>query len=312
MATVITDQTSGVDTDKSFKVPVDAATTANITLSGLQTVDGIVLTADQRVLVKDQNDSTENGIYKTSTGNWTRTEDFDGPRDTATGTTVFVTAGTVHAAKYFYISTMNNPAPGAAITFTQAPINSVTTANAIDISYDNTGTGIQATNVDYAIDEVNFNAQRFIWNGNDTYASPDNKFASGYGITLRLVDTDAGSNTNNVMYFDVHAVQEANVTINGTTVTSVTLDMDDGGHLRFIEFTGNGTISITKHSTYPASYKLIIKDGGAHTITWDSNILWPGDGTPPSLPASGTAIVNIDYDKLNDKLYGTLQGSGYQ
>lgn len=36
------------------KVDVVAATTANITLSGTQTIDGVAVTAGQRVLVKNQ------------------------------------------------------------------------------------------------------------------------------------------------------------------------------------------------------------------------------------------------------------------
>ncbi|GAH59053.1 unnamed protein product, partial [marine sediment metagenome] len=41
---------------------VAVATTETITLSGEQTIDGI-LTSEDRVLVKDQTDPTENGIY---------------------------------------------------------------------------------------------------------------------------------------------------------------------------------------------------------------------------------------------------------
>ena len=54
--------------------PVEVATTANITLSGEQTIDG-VLTATDRILVKDQTDETENGIYVTDAGAWARSAD---------------------------------------------------------------------------------------------------------------------------------------------------------------------------------------------------------------------------------------------
>ena len=46
---------------------VKAATTANITISTAlnnnDTLDGVTLTTDDRVLVKDQTNSAENGIY---------------------------------------------------------------------------------------------------------------------------------------------------------------------------------------------------------------------------------------------------------
>jgi hypothetical protein len=54
-----------------------AATTANITLSGTQTIDGVAVTAGQRVLVKDQSVSANNGIYVASAGGWTRATDAD-------------------------------------------------------------------------------------------------------------------------------------------------------------------------------------------------------------------------------------------
>jgi hypothetical protein len=47
-------------------------TTGNITLSGLQTVGGVALAANDLVLVKDQNTQTENGPYLASAGAWTR------------------------------------------------------------------------------------------------------------------------------------------------------------------------------------------------------------------------------------------------
>jgi len=54
-----------------------AGTTANITLSGTQTIDGIVLVAADRVLVKNQTASADNGLYLCAVGAWTRTTDMD-------------------------------------------------------------------------------------------------------------------------------------------------------------------------------------------------------------------------------------------
>lgn len=58
------------------KAAVVCATTANITLSGEQTIDG-VLTSGSRVLVKDQSISANNGIYVTGSGAWIRAVDAD-------------------------------------------------------------------------------------------------------------------------------------------------------------------------------------------------------------------------------------------
>ena len=55
----------------SWKAPVTAATTANITLSGPQTIDTVAVVAGNTVLVKNQTNSAENGIYKVNAGAWT-------------------------------------------------------------------------------------------------------------------------------------------------------------------------------------------------------------------------------------------------
>ena len=59
------------------KQAVRAATTANITLSGTQTVDTVSLIAGDRVLVKDQSTASQNGIYVVAAGAWSRATDFD-------------------------------------------------------------------------------------------------------------------------------------------------------------------------------------------------------------------------------------------
>jgi hypothetical protein len=61
-----------------FKVKANAAvaTTEDITLSGEQTIDG-VLTSASRVLVKNQSAPAENGIYVSAAGAWSRATDMD-------------------------------------------------------------------------------------------------------------------------------------------------------------------------------------------------------------------------------------------
>lgn len=84
-----------------WKNPVDVATTSNITLSGEQTIDG-VLTSASRVLVKDQTNAAENGIYL-SGGTWTRTTDADSATELIKATTKVV-QGT-QAGKIFTCNT---------------------------------------------------------------------------------------------------------------------------------------------------------------------------------------------------------------
>lgn len=59
----------------SWKQPCAVATLANITLSGLQTIDGYTTLDGDRVLVKDQTNAANNGIYIAAAGAWTRSLD---------------------------------------------------------------------------------------------------------------------------------------------------------------------------------------------------------------------------------------------
>ncbi len=92
MASATTDRRLGLVGDKGMKAPVDCATTANIALSGEQTIDG-VLTSSSRVLVKNQANPVQNGIYRTNTGSWTRDIDANGNYDLVCGTLVPIAGG---------------------------------------------------------------------------------------------------------------------------------------------------------------------------------------------------------------------------
>jgi hypothetical protein len=61
----------------AFKRSVKAATTANITLSGTQTLDDVAVVAGDRVLVKNQTTASQNGIYLVAAGAWSRAADAD-------------------------------------------------------------------------------------------------------------------------------------------------------------------------------------------------------------------------------------------
>lgn len=72
-----------------------AATTANITLSAPQTIDGVSVVAGNRVLVKNQSLSQNNGIYLCASGSWTRTTDAN-TWDALTSAFTFIEQGTAN------------------------------------------------------------------------------------------------------------------------------------------------------------------------------------------------------------------------
>ncbi len=94
----------GVSQGLDIKEAVKVATTANITLSGTQTIDGVAVSADERVLVKNQSTATENGLYLCKASTWARTDDL-ATGDDASSVFVFVDQGTVNADNGFVCST---------------------------------------------------------------------------------------------------------------------------------------------------------------------------------------------------------------
>ena len=72
------------------KASVKAASTANIaSLSGTMTIDGVALSAGDRVLVKDQTTTSANGVYVVAAGAWAqRPRQKTGSRVTATSAVV--------------------------------------------------------------------------------------------------------------------------------------------------------------------------------------------------------------------------------
>lgn len=103
-----------------WKEPVRAATTANITLSGAQTIDGVSVVAGDRVLVKNQSAGAANGIYVAAAGAWTRAADFDAASELVGGT-VFVSEGAAHGNSTWTMTTDGPITVGTtAMVWTQA------------------------------------------------------------------------------------------------------------------------------------------------------------------------------------------------
>lgn len=102
-----------------WKQPVKAASTADLTLSGLQTVDAVTLVANDRILVKNQAAPAQNGIYLVASGSWTRAADMNAWAEVP-GAAVFVEQGTANADKGFVCTSDQGGTLGStAINFTQ-------------------------------------------------------------------------------------------------------------------------------------------------------------------------------------------------
>lgn len=88
-----------------YKASVRVTTTANIALTGEQTIDGIAVVAGDRVLVMAQTAGAENGIYVAAVGAWARAEDANSAGDLTSGVLVPVETGTGNADTIWMLTT---------------------------------------------------------------------------------------------------------------------------------------------------------------------------------------------------------------
>lgn len=103
--------------------PFDAArlkTTANHTLSGLAAIDGVTPVVGDRILVANQTNPAQNGVYVASATGWTRATDANDSAEFVPARQIFVQEGTQFSNTGWGVSSAVNPTVGTdPITFTQ-------------------------------------------------------------------------------------------------------------------------------------------------------------------------------------------------
>ena len=130
--TTVTGLSASIDVKDSVRVATIVG--GNITLSGVQTIDGISVVAGDRVLVKNQTTTTGNGIYLCAAGAWTRATDFNLWTEIP-GSVVSVEAGTVNAGTQWLCNVV------AGGTIGSTAISFVVPKNFVDLTTSQTVTG---------------------------------------------------------------------------------------------------------------------------------------------------------------------------
>jgi hypothetical protein len=127
----------------SWKQPCAVATLTNITLSGLQTIDGYTTLAGDRVLVKNQSNAANNGIYLASATAWTRSLDANS-WDELVSAISFIEYGTQAGGAWFCTAT-----PGGTLGVTAVNWSQFTTSATYSA-----GTGLTLTGTVFSITPV--------------------------------------------------------------------------------------------------------------------------------------------------------------
>lgn len=96
----------------AFWTTVKVASETPITLSGVQTIDGVLAEAGDRVLVAGQTAGADNGIYVVGAGAWTRSTDADNAAEFVVNKTVYVSEGTTNAGNVYAYGGPEDPSLG--------------------------------------------------------------------------------------------------------------------------------------------------------------------------------------------------------
>ena len=94
-------------------------TTTNITLSGTQIIDGTTVDIDDRVLVKNQTNSVENGIYLVKADAWVRANDLNTGASVSSGIFTFIEKGTLYGSSGWVLTTNSGTVGTDNLTFSQ-------------------------------------------------------------------------------------------------------------------------------------------------------------------------------------------------
>lgn len=277
-----------------FKASVRLATTENITLSGEQTIDGLTTSSDD-VLVKDQGDATENGIYTSGEYGWTRREDMAAGSD-ASASFCFVQEGATNADTG-WLCTSNS---GSAVVGTNNLAFSQFSGGA-------TGSSFLAEDGSAASPSYSFASEPdtgvYLLGGGIIAVSIDGSVAGRFTSSSLLW----GTNNTGTVYLEEGAFQSrvaagqvvfADEYDNGDSGTAKGIVWDRGNGQK-VTLTGNCmfTFSLGGVASYSGAHltlKTIQDATGGRTITWPtglSGVKWAG-GTAPT-PTSTPGAVDI-------------------
>jgi phage-related tail fiber protein len=286
------------DTDAANKAYVDAArlgldvkdsvrvaTTANITLSGLQNIDGITVVAGDRVLVKNQTTASANGIYLASASAWTRSADFVNGL-VSSGAFTFVEQGTENADSGWVLTTDGTITIGTtALAFVQfsgagqviAGAGLTKTGNTLDVGTASSARiVVNATNIDLATVGT---AGTYRSGTTDAYgrvtSGSNPTTLAGYGITDAL--SNSTTSTQNGYFGDIFLRDDVNpshylqVTNSGDLTAQRTLGINVNDAARTISLSGNLTVS--------SAATVSGTNTGDQTITLTGDVTGSGTGS---------------------------------
>lgn len=330
----------------SWKVIVKVASTTNISLSGLQIIDGVQLLENDRILIKNQTNAIENGIYNASGVAWTRAEDFI-QNTSASGSTVYVSLGTDNGTKTFICTnSLGSDIIGVDnLTFINFIPETEPSGNNLNVQYNNNGVlagsdlfnfnSSQQTSVGPFSNEVNgtvllgnvsghlTTSSPLNGNGNNLLLSSSSAVNDGAGGDVIIFSGDSGTGSNNSSG-DI-LIQSGSATIlgegeSGSVVIKSGIGYDTGAVIITSEDCDNnsGLILISSGSTTNNSGTLLLSTGdsinnnsGQISVTSGNANVLSGQISITSGYSNNSGFVTLASGDSNVSSGGLIIKSGY-
>jgi len=289
----------------SWKQPVACATLTNITLSGLQTIDGYTTLSGDRVIVKNQTTTANNGIYIASSGAWSRSSDANTWNELVSAI-AFVEYGSQAGSAWFCTVT-----PGGTLGTTPVTWSQFTTS----ATY-NAGTGLTLSGFTFSITNIGTagtygsasavpvfttNAQGQVTSVTNTSISITNSQVSGLG-TMSTQNANSvaitGGSINGTSIGGSSAASITGTTITATSsfsgsgsgLTGTASGLSIGGNAATATSAGSVTNSITFNNSGSGAVSGTTYNGSvAQTISYNT----VGAPSTTGTGASGTWGINI-------------------
>lgn len=288
------------------RLTVKAATTANITiataLNNGDTLDGISLSDGDTVLVKDQSDQSENGLY-TVASSPARSSEAD-TWDEIAGQLISIQQGSANADDlYLNTSDSGGTLNTTAITYTKVfpgtggTVTSVSTAGlASGGEITGSGTVTVAINSQSALSASPAAADQFAIYDADATAHKKITTTELFGAADLTATAREYTKTQN---FNMTTLSDG---------SSISWDLSQN-QVATVTLAGNRTLAAPSNQVAGATYILIVVQDGTGSRTLDTSnaaYIWPG-GTEPTLSTTAAAIDVLTFVSNGTKMLGVAQ-----
>lgn len=320
------------------KASVKFASTVNLTtLSGQQSIDGGTTSAGDRILLKDQDTASENGIYLASATDsdtlWTRAADFDDTDSVTGGAFTFVEQGTANADSGWVVVANSPITVGTSdIEFSQFSGAGMVTAGAGLTKSGNTINVVAGSGISVDYDDVRIGAgsinNSMLSTG--TYGSiqglatqvQDLSFGNNYRPSDLALPTDGGHATSRNYVLGLSPPNLATASGNlamgsdGSENKIIWLanptDAKDAANKEYVDTVASNANDFSEmgdtNIVNPSTGQVAIYDGSS---SWD-NVSIGGDATLASDGTLTLAANSVEPSNLAAGTYTTISGIGTQ